>query len=131
MPEITSPDEVLRYVLRAVDNQVLDTFRRLARQCRDFRRTEASPESLGIEPTQRDPTANTASQIAVRREVIAAIKSNLSEDDIRAIDMMLENRDWNEIGLELGIPPDTARMRVRRAIDRVRGQIDPSIGDFS
>ncbi len=33
---------------------------------------------------------------------------------------MLENRDWNEIGAALGINADTARMRVKRAIERVR-----------
>ncbi len=40
--DITS-DDVLAYILKAIDNQVLDTFRMLARQCRDFRRNENVP----------------------------------------------------------------------------------------
>ncbi len=44
----------------------------------------------------------------------------LGERDSVAIDMMLENRDWNEIGEALGLQADAARMRVRRALDRVR-----------
>ena len=36
-------DDVLSYIMRAIDNQVLDTFRTLARQCRDFRRNDMTP----------------------------------------------------------------------------------------
>ncbi len=65
----------------------------------------------------------TPSQILLRREVVARIRSMLTEDDAKAIDLMLENRDWNEIGEALGMKADTARMRVRRALDRVRQDI--------
>lgn len=109
-------DDALAYVLRAIDNQVFDTFRLLARKCRDFRRNESAPiEDYGFAGSDASP-----SQIAVRREVLDRIHEMLPEQDARAIDLMLENRDWNEIGKEVGLKPDTARMRVRRAIDRVR-----------
>jgi RNA polymerase sigma factor (sigma-70 family) len=114
-----TPDDALAYVLRAIDNQVLDTFRRLARQCRDFRRNEPVP-------VDELPVANqghSASQIALHREVIARIKALLNEEDALAVSMMLENRDWNEIGESLGVKPDTVRMRVRRALERVREEI--------
>jgi RNA polymerase sigma factor (sigma-70 family) len=114
-----TPDDVLAYVLRAIDNQVLDTFRTLARQCRDFRRNELTPvDDMTIANREVSP-----SQIALRREVLARIRSMLNEEDATAIDMMLENRDWNEIGQVLGLRADTARMRVRRALDRVRRDI--------
>ena len=77
-------------------------------------------------PVEEMTVANrdvTPSQIALRREVLTRIRSMLSEQDAKAIDMMLENRDWNEIGQELGLKADTARMRVRRALDRVRNDI--------
>ncbi|TWT53987.1 hypothetical protein Pla22_16210 [Rubripirellula amarantea] len=117
-----TPDEVLAYIMRAIDNQVLDTFRTLARHCRDFRRTEGTP----VEEMTMATAATTPSQIVLRREVIAKIRSLLNEDDAKAVDMMLENRDWKEIGEMLGVRPDTARMRVRRAIDKVRGEIGAS-----
>lgn len=113
------PDDVLAYIMRAIDNQVLDTFRTLARQCRDFRRNDLTPvDEMKVQNQEATP-----SQIALRREVIARIRSTLSEEDAAAVDMMLENRDWNEIGAALGLRADTARMRVRRALDRVRGEI--------
>lgn len=114
-----TPEDVLAYVLRAIDNQVLDTFRTLARQCRDFRRNELTPVDDMIVANREV----TPSQIALRREVLARIRSMLTEADAKAIDMMLENRDWNEIGRALGLKADTARMRVRRALDRVRREI--------
>lgn len=114
-----SPDDVLAYILRAIDNQVLDTFRTLARQCRDFRRNELTPvEEMTVANRETSP-----SQVALRREVVARIRELLSKEDAKAIDMMLENRDWNEIGEVLGVRADTVRMRVRRALDRVRNEI--------
>lgn len=109
-------DDVLAYIMRAIDNQVLDTFRTLARHCRDFRRNESTP----IEEMRVPQQATTPSQVVLRREVVARIRAMLGERDSVAIDMMLENRDWNEIGQALGLQADAARMRVRRALDRVR-----------
>ncbi len=113
------PDDLLAYILRAIDNQVLDTFRTLARQCRDFRRNEVMPvEEMTVANHETTP-----SQIALRREVVTRIREMLSDEEAQAVDMMLENRDWNEIGESLGLRADTARMRVRRALDRVRRDI--------
>ena len=118
-------DDVLAYVLQAIDHQVLDTFRTLARQCRDFRRVD----SMSIEETQRADRHTSPSQIALRREVLDKVREMLSDEDRQALEMMLENPDWNEIGNALGMRPDTARMRVRRAIQRVREEIGASDGD--
>lgn len=112
-------DDVLSYIMRAIDNQVMDTFRTLARQCRDFRRTDATP----IDDMPVATHATTPSQVALRKEVIARIRALLGPEDARVVDMMLENRDWKEIGKVVGQKPDTVRMRVRRALDRIRGEI--------
>jgi RNA polymerase sigma factor (sigma-70 family) len=117
--ESVTPDDVLSYLLRAIDNQVLDTFRTMARQCRDFRRNEGSP----VDDMRIANQETTPSQIALRREVVSRIRSMLGPEDAVAIDMMLENRDWNEIGRALGLKADTARMRVRRAIERARQEL--------
>ena len=112
-------DDILSYILRAIDNEVVDTFRTLARHCRDFRRNEATPvEDIKLRGEQTSP-----SQIALRKEVADRVRTILGESDAVAIDMMLENYDWNEIGQRLGVKADTARMRVRRALDRARSEI--------
>ncbi len=112
-------EDMMGYILRAIDNQVLDTFRTLARQCRDFRRVDGT----SIEEMPLGTTTLTPSQIAIRQEVLDRVRRLLGPDDALAVDMMLENRDWKEIGSLLGIEPDAARMRVRRAIDRVRKKV--------
>ena len=117
--ESVTPDDVLSYLLRAIDNQVLDTFRTMARQCRDFRRTEGVP----VDDMRIANQETTPSQIALRREVVSRIRSLMGPEDAVAIDMMLENRDWNEIGRALGLKADTARMRVRRALERAREEL--------
>jgi len=109
-------DDIMSYIMRAIDNQVLDTFRTLARQCRDFRRVDAT----SVEEMPLGTVSPTPSQIAIRGEVIDRVRQLLGPDDAKAVDMMLENRDWKEIGAAIGIEPDAARMRVRRALDRVR-----------
>ena len=109
-------DDIMSYIMRAIDNQVLDTFRTLARQCRDFRRVDAT----SIEKLPLGTVSPTPSQIAIRGEVIDRVRQLLGPEDAKAVDMMLENRDWKEIGAAIGIEPDAARMRVRRALDRVR-----------
>ncbi len=114
-----SAEDALAYVLRAIDNQVLDTFRTLARQCRDFRRNAGTP----VDEFELSQNHSTPSQIALRREVIDKIRSMLDAEEALAVDLMLENRNWEEIGQRLQVKPDTARMRVRRALDRVRNSM--------
>jgi len=109
-------DDIMSYIMRAIDNQVLDTFRTLARQCRDFRRVDAT----SVEEMPLGTVSPTPSQVAIRREVLDRVRQLLGPEDAKAVDMMLENRDWKEIGAAIGIEPDAARMRVRRALDRVR-----------
>ena len=120
-----TPDDALAYLLRAIDNQVLDTFRRLVRPCRDFPRNEAkSIDELPVATQDQSP-----SQIALHREVIERIQELLNRDDALAVSMMLENRDWHEIGQKLGVKADTVRMRVRRALERVREEIGLTDGE--
>lgn len=112
-------DDILSYILRAIDNEVVDTFRTLARHCRDFRRNETTPvDEIRLRGEQTSP-----SQIALRKEVADRVRGILGESDAVAIDMMLKNHDWNEIGERLGVKADTARMRVRRALQRARAEI--------
>lgn len=112
-------DDVLAYIMRAIDNQVLDTFRTLARHCRDFRRNESTP----VEDINVVHHATSPSQVALRREVLFRIRSILGESDAKAIDLMLQNCSWAEIGEALGIQADAARMRVRRAIEHARKEL--------
>jgi RNA polymerase sigma factor (sigma-70 family) len=125
--KVIGVEDMMGYILRAIDNQVLDTFRTLARQCRDFRRVD----NTSVEQMPLGTQTPTPSQIAIHHEVLQRVRSLLGPDDAKAVDMMLENRDWKEIGNTLGVEPDTARMRVRRALDRIRSRVGFSEDDGS
>lgn len=148
-PDITDEGELLRYILRAIDHQVIDTFRMLARQCRDFRRTHSIDEpnsgwrgggsSAKIGPVgyvrkdarrrrQSIVGSSTPSGVAMRKEILVRVRQQLGGDHAMAVDAMLEGRDWAEIGSLMNVPPDTIRMRVRRAIDRVRTEFESRCG---
>lgn len=117
-----APADAVAYVMRAIDNQVLDTFRTLARRCRDFRRNEGTPvDELRMQAAERTP-----SQVALQREVLQKIQEMLGPAESVAVTMMLENRSWAEIGEHLEMTPDAARMRVRRAIERVKREMGPA-----
>ncbi|WP_162006593.1 RNA polymerase sigma factor [Roseimaritima sediminicola] len=121
---LDQPAEVIHYLLRAIDNQVRDTFRTLSRQRRDFRRNESTPvDDHPLRAMQTSP-----SQRMVRAEVIARVRDQLGERDAPILEMVLENFTWSEIGQRLGIAPDTARMRYRRAVREVKAMWldDPS-----
>ena len=112
-------DDILSYIMRAIDNEVIDTFRTLARRCRDFRRNDPTPiDEFKIREQLASP-----SQIALRKEVADRVRAILGDHDAIAIDMMLAGHDWTEIGDRLQVKPDAARMRVRRALDRARLEI--------
>ncbi|GEM_PF-6506121 len=113
---LDKPADVIHYLLRAIDNQVRDTFRTLSRQRRDFRRTDATPvEDYQVRAMQTSP-----SQHMLRGEVVGRVRQQLGTRDAPIVDLVLQNFSWQEIGAQLGIAPDTARMRYRRAVHDVR-----------
>lgn len=116
---LNQPQEMVHYMLRAIDNQVKDAFRQLSRQRRDFRRTDKQPvEYHGVADQQSSPSMH-----LFRREIFSRIAEQLPESDRPMIQWVLENYGWDEIGVRLGIEPDTARMRFQRAVRRVRDQM--------
>ena len=98
---------------------ILEFSQRFFFTTRDFRRNAVTP----VDDFELSHQQSTPSQVALRREVLDKIRSMLDEQDALAVDLMLENRNWDEIGQRLGIKPDTARMRVRRGLERVRKEL--------
>lgn len=114
--QLERPGEVIHYLLRAIDNQVRDTFRTLSRQRRDFRRNE----SLPVEEHPLRAMQTTPSQHLLRAEVVNRVRDELGPQHAPILDMVLQNFSWAEIGERLQMAPDTARMRYRRAIRVVK-----------
>jgi RNA polymerase sigma factor (sigma-70 family) len=61
---------------------------------------------------------------AVRQETLYAIRSRLSEDEFRLFELSkVQERSWPDIARELGGRPDALRIRLARALARVRREL--------
>jgi DNA-directed RNA polymerase specialized sigma24 family protein len=112
-------DDLPGYVMRAIDNEVRDVFRQLSRERRDFRRVEPQP----VEEHRVAQDAHTASQALLRREILDRVRSEIGPQHEAIVDLVLAGHEWSEIGSILKIAADTARMRYRRALAKVRDQL--------
>ncbi len=115
---IGDPDDLVAYLMRAIDLQATDVLRGLGRQCRDFRRTRSPPP--GFEALGDDSSPSVA---LFRREILAAVAERLGSDDRQIVDYVVQGHDWNEIAALTGLAPDTARMRLRRAIAKTQDDL--------
>ena len=125
--ELRHPSDLVHYVMKAIDNHVLDLFRELSRQRRDYRRVDGNPvEDHAVFVAQDTPSIE-----LLRREVIGRIRSDLGPEHARIVDLVLENCSWQEIGEAMSMQPDTVRMRLRRSIERVKKELlDDSDAEF-
>jgi RNA polymerase sigma-70 factor (ECF subfamily) len=85
---------------------------------RDFRRAE--PAAAAPEPAGRDPSPG--SQLAAA-ELLAEARRRLTPEERQLLDWRQEGRDWAAIAAELGCDAAAARMRLKRATDRVAGEL--------
>ena len=115
---VDNPDGLVAYLMRAIDLQATDVLRGLGRHCRDFRRTQSPPD--GFDASAED---STPSVMLIRREILSAVATRLGSDDAAIVDYVVQGRDWNEIAALTGLAPDTARMRLRRAVARTRDEL--------
>lgn len=122
---IRSPADLLRYVGRAIDHEVLDVIKGLTRDRRDIRRVASNP----VEEHNVMNGDSTPSACLIRNELLSCVERELGRDGKRILSLYLSNHGWNEIGEELKIAPDTARMRWSRAIQSLKDRIRPNRTD--
>lgn len=113
--DLRQPDDVVCYFMRAVDNQVRDAFKLLTRECRDMRRMDQRP----VEEHPIDSEQDTPSCHLIRKEVLTQLRKELGPH-AAIVDMVLARESWHEIGQRMEVAPDTARMRWKRALQRVQ-----------
>ena len=114
--DLKSPEDLKRYLLRAVENKVIDALRRLTAQRRDERRNEPVPaDEMDLAADESTP-----SSLAMRRELIERIGRSMTREEREIYDLTLEGLDWPDIGRKLGKSPDAVRMKLNRALQRIR-----------
>ena len=74
--EIKNPLDLMKYIRRAIDNQVRDEFKRLTRARRDVRRNEAFP----VENHRLENENSSPSHIMIRNEIFERLIRQLGKD---------------------------------------------------
>ncbi|MCA9174915.1 MAG: hypothetical protein KDB14_10580 [Planctomycetales bacterium] len=113
--DLRRSDDVICYFMRAVDNQVRDAFKLLTRECRDMRRMDHRP----VDELPLNCALDSPSHQLIRSEVLGQIREQLGPD-AAMVDWVLASENWGQIGERMGLAPDAARMRWKRALQRLQ-----------
>ena len=87
---------------------------------RDYRREEPIDRG-GAEPAA---VADTPSEIASYRELLAEVKRRLSPEELRIAELRDLGVDWSGIARQLGGTADGRRMQFARAIARITDDLE-------
>src|SRR5262245_48724072 len=115
--DLGRPEDLIRLLVSMTRNKVVDATRRQRAQRRDHRR------ATSLEAVELPAVTPTPSQIVEGRELLAAFRDRLNDDERHLADLRAEGREWAEIARELGGTADARRKQLTRAIARVSRQL--------
>jgi hypothetical protein len=69
------------------------------------------------------------SRVIADRELLDEVRRRLGEEERRLADLRGAGLDWAEIARQLGGTPDSRRMQLTRALDRVGEELNLDSGD--
>jgi DNA-directed RNA polymerase specialized sigma24 family protein len=75
-------------------------------------------DELGLVAREGSP-----SRIAGGRELLAAVRARLTEQERYLADQRAQGRSWESLAQELGSQADAVRMRLKRALDRIAQEL--------
>lgn len=115
--DLNRPEDLIRLLISMTRNKVVDATRRQRAQRRDHRRA-TSLEAIDLQAETPSP-----SQVVEGRELLAAFRGKLSDDERRLADLRAQGQEWADIAREIGGTPDARRKQLTRAIARVSREL--------
>jgi RNA polymerase sigma-70 factor (ECF subfamily) len=117
--ELETPEQLLKLLATMARNKITDWARKAQAGRRDH---DAVPlDASGVkEPAAPDPSP---SRIVADRELLKEVQARLSEEERYLADQRSGGREWDDLASELGAKPQTLRMRLTRALDRVAQEL--------
>jgi DNA-directed RNA polymerase specialized sigma24 family protein len=112
---LDKPEQLLRLLVTMARNRLTNHALQEQAARRDYRRTE-SVRSGSNEVADPGPSP---SAVVAGKELLQAFRSRLSEEDKRLAEQRALGRSWNEIAAEVGGSPDSLRMQLGQAVERV------------
>lgn len=118
--QFDQPEEVLHLLVKMARNKLNDQVRRQHARRRDLRREAGGADVLEAVAD----SVETPSRMAADRELVDAIRRQLTEDERYLAEQRALGRDWAEIAADIGGSPDALRMKLTRALDRVANELN-------
>ncbi len=110
--DLGEPDELIRLLATMTRNKVALHGAEAAPDCH----ATVSIDGAGAEPISREPEP---ARLVAGRDLLAAFRLRLTEDELWLSDQRADGRQWAEIAADRGERPDALRKRLSRALDRV------------
>jgi RNA polymerase sigma factor (sigma-70 family) len=114
--ELERPEQLVALLATMARNRVINHAHQQQAGRRDQRRTDTSRPEATIDP-RADPSATVDGL-----DLLDAVRDRLSPEELQIADRWASGEPWEEIGATVGIRPDTLRIRLARALERVRKQ---------
>lgn len=115
--DLDRPEDLIRLLISMTRNKVVDATRRQRAQRRDHRRSTSLD---AVEVAARVPTP---SQVVEGRELLAAFRDRLSDEERQLADLRAQGREWADIAREIGGTAEARRKQLTRAIARVSREL--------
>jgi RNA polymerase sigma-70 factor (ECF subfamily) len=124
--DLQDPAQLRMLLLSMTRNKLAHASRRQVAQKRGGGRgMPTAVEELSLPGSGASP-----SRVAVGRELLERVRSRLKPEERRLADLRGLGHDWAEIARQLGGTPDSRRMQLTRALERVSGELG-LVGDES
>jgi RNA polymerase sigma-70 factor (ECF subfamily) len=114
--DLEQPEHLLRLLVKMARHKLVDQARHEQAGRRDQRRTQAGGTSIfGSVPAGGD----TPSQVVAGRELLAAARRQLTEEEQWLADQRALGREWTALAAERRDSAEALRKKLARAMDRV------------
>ena len=117
--DLSRPEQLVKLLATIARNRVIEKARKQHAAVRDIRRLESGD----LRDLQIDGGQETPCQLAAARELLQKFQERLTDEEKQIAEARARHRGWAEIGVEMGIAPDTLRMRWARTVDRLAQEL--------
>jgi DNA-directed RNA polymerase specialized sigma24 family protein len=117
--EITDSKQLIGLLVTMARNRITNHAHQQQAARRDHRRDRLLPTDDG-EPVDPNPGPGSAAE---GRDLLEAVHGRMSPEERQIAEQWASGNAWDEIGAKFGARPDALRIRLRRALDRVRREL--------
>jgi len=117
--DIEQPEQLLNLLVAMARNKVAFQARTQQRQCRDYRRAQATGLDEGAF-VAHDPSP---SEYVAGEELLRKAEERLSPEERQLVQLRKEGLEWAAIAEQLGGTPEALRKQLARAMDRVAHEL--------